>query len=98
MKDDTTHWEDCTSIFSNGTEFELFTDACMDCTRYRNGKCRIYSDCIRAMYDKDKFPYKDLMDAKGGYGGKKCRHKTTTPITRTRKPKQCEGQLSLFTV
>lgn len=89
-------WQDCKSIFSNGTEFEIFVNQCSDCTRYRNDHCRILNACYKAMWDKDAFPYADLQDAPKGYGGKRCRHKTIEPIARN-KPvcKQIDGQLTL---
>lgn len=88
-------WQDCKSTFSNGMEFELFVDQCLECTRYRNDHCRVLNACYKAMWDKSAFPYADLQDAPKGYGGKRCRHKTTEPIGRNKHSrKQIDGQLS----
>lgn len=89
-------WRDCTTIFSNGTEFEIFQFQCEKCTRYRNGKCRVFTKCIEAMFDETKFPYKDLLDASGGYGGKKCKSFTDEPIKRNRNVKTVDGQISIM--
>lgn len=87
-------WKDCATIFSNGTEFEIFQWQCEKCTRYRNGKCRIFSRIVEAMFDQSIFPYDDLMDAVG-YGGKKCKSFTDEPIKRNRAHKAVDGQMSL---
>lgn len=86
----------CKHPFSNGTEFEMFLENCYGCFRYRNGKCRIVNACYRAMFDLKHFPYDDLMDWSDGYGGKACKHYTQEPIRRNHKPKQCEGQETLW--
>ena len=87
---------ECKHTFSNGTEFEFFQETqCAGCKRYRNDHCKVLNACYRAMWDKDAFPYSDLLDYKG-YGGKKCKRRTTDPLTthkRTRK--QISGQMTL---
>lgn len=73
----------CKSIFSNGTEFGMFEESqCCKCTRYRNGKCRIYTAIIKAMFDESFFPYDDLLDWDNGYGGKACKSFTDEPLKR----------------
>lgn len=87
-------WKECETIFSNGTEFEIFSWQCERCTRFRNEKCRIYNKILDAMYDSSKFPYSDLMDATGGYCGKKCKSFTDKPIIRRRKSQDIDGQMA----
>ena len=91
-------WRECKYIFSNGTEFEIFQWQCEKCTRYRNGKCRIFTRCLEAMWDETRFPYSDLLEQDNGYGGKKCKSFTDQPQTRIRKPKQIPGQRSIFDI
>lgn len=81
-------WINCRHIFSNGTEFEIFQWQCEKCSRYRNGKCRIFTRCIKAMFDETVFPYNDLLDSAEGYGGKKCKSFTTEKQKRLRKIKE----------
>lgn len=88
-------FKDCSTIFSNGTEFELFYAKCEKCSRYRNEKCRVLQACFRAMFDKDEFPYADLQDHVK-YGGKRCKHFTEEPLPRRKRTaKQITGQLEL---
>lgn len=86
--------KECKHIFSNGTEFELFNEQyCCKCSRYRNGKCRIYTAIIKAMFNEKYFPYKDLWEYEG-IGGKGCKSFTEDHIPRkTRKRKEIEGQV-----
>lgn len=86
----------CKTIFSNGTEFEMFMERCFKCSRYRNDHCKILNACYKAMWDKDAFPYDDLLDWSDGYGGKSCKHFTEEPQVRSRTTKQTKGQLSLW--
>lgn len=88
--------KDCTTIFSNGTEFELFENRCFSCTRYRNAKCRILQRCYEAMWDRSRFPYDDLQEWDNRYGGKVCKSFTDEPATRKRHRKQIYGQETLF--
>lgn len=88
-------WKDCEYIFSNGTEFEIFYDHCLKCTRFRNEKCRILQRIFQAMWDKSKFPYKDLQDHVK-YGGKRCRSFTTEKTERHKNKKPVPGQISMF--
>lgn len=85
----------CTRIFSNGTEFEWFIEHnCERCTRFRNGKCKVYRACQLARWDETKFPYEYLLDYASGYAGKECKLFTEEPIKRhRRKVKQIEGQV-----
>ena len=48
------------------------------------------------MWDKDAFPYEDLLDWSDGYGGKTCKHYTEEPQTRHRTKKQTVGQQGLY--
>ena len=87
---------DCKHIFSNGFEFELFAAHCEDtCTRFRNGRCRIYSAIIKAMFDEKYFPYKDLWEYEG-IGGKACKHFTKEHITKPYHRKEVQGQVSIY--
>lgn len=84
----------CKSMFSSGTDFMWFLETqCYKCKRLRNGWCRIYSACTRA--DKKTFPYDELLDFKGGYGGKLCKHFTDQPISRKKRNRPINGQLEL---
>lgn len=86
----------CKYAFSNGSEFEYFIETqCEKCTRFRKGKCRIYNACWDAMGDINKFPYDDLLDYAGAYGGKQCKRFTDQPLTRKRRNRPCAGQLKL---
>ena len=86
----------CKTIFSNGTEFEMFMERCFKCSRYRNDHCRILNACYKAMWDANAFPYSDLLDWSDGYGGKSCKHYTEVPISRNRAIKQMKGQMSFI--
>jgi len=84
----------CESIFSNGTDFEWFIEHnCERCKRYRNGRCKVFSACCAAMWDKSKFPYKYLLDYEG-YGGKECILFTDKPMKRKKKNRELEGQIT----
>ena len=87
-------WVECKHIFSNGTEFELFENQCHECSRYRNGKCRIYMRILQSMFDESRFPYSDLLDHVK-YGGKRCKHKTTELVKRNRRNKPIKGQIRI---
>lgn len=84
----------CKSMFSNGTEFEMFMEKCFTCSRYRNDHCRILNACYKAMWKPEAFPYDDLLDWEGGYGGKACKSYTDEKPTRARRAKQVDGQMS----
>ena len=85
-------WTDCTSTFSNGTEFQIFLERCEKCTKYRAARCRIVAACYKAMYEEECFPFKDLQDH-ARYGGKRCRHFTTEIQHRKSKyDRQIPGQ------
>ena len=84
----------CTYLFSSGTEFECFIYRCENCTRFRNGKCRILNACYSAMFDKSKFPFDDLRQTK--YGNIVCNSYTEEKQKRKRNIKQVENQLCLF--
>lgn len=87
----------CRRLFSNGMEFEYFIETqCEKCTRFRNGKCRIYNACWDARWDEKKFPYDELLEYEH-YAGKRCKMFTDKPIKRKRKAHNVEGQLNLFT-
>lgn len=88
------NWTDCTTMFSNGTEYELFLERCEHCTRYRNMRCRIIFACEMARWDEKFFPYKDLMDHTQ-YGGKRCKHFTTEKPRRKRIGKVVDGQITI---
>lgn len=87
-------WIDCTKLFSNGTEYEIFLERCEHCTRYRNMRCRILTACEMARFDEKYFPYKDLMDH-ARYGGKRCRHFTTEKPRRKKRVGSIEGQMTI---
>ena len=86
-------WKDCTHIFSNGTEFEMFIEHCFKCKRYKNDHCRILNKCYKAMFDPSEFPYSDLLEH-DRYGGKGCKSFTKEPQKRHKR--QCKGQISFF--
>ena len=88
----------CTTLFSNGTEFEWFIECNCEkgCTRYRKDKCRVLNACYEAMWDHSKFPYNSLLDYAEGYAGKICKLYTDVPIKRKRKEHNCQGQLTMF--
>ena len=86
---------ECDSLFSNGTEYELFLEhQCDKCTRFRNGHCRIYNACEMARFDEKYFPYSDLMDYKH-YGGKVCKQFTTEKPEKKWHRKEVDGQTSM---
>lgn len=88
-------WVDCTKVFSNGTEYELFLERCDHCTRFRAGRCRVVQACERARWDEQCFPYKDLQDH-ARYGGKRCRHFTTEKQRRKKRcGRQADGQTKM---
>ena len=74
----------CESIFSNGTQFEIFmeTQCFKGCVYYRNDHCRILNRIYLAMIWPEKFPFEDLLDAVE-YGNKYCKRYSTD-----RKPRQ----------
>ena len=88
----------CRGIFSNGTEYELFLETqCFKCKRFRHWHCRILNkiECARFVGEK-VFPFDDLMDWSGGFGGKTCKSFTTLPTER--KPRQIKpvvGQIGM---
>jgi hypothetical protein len=91
----------CQHMFSNGTEYELFLETqCFKCTRFRNWHCRIVNACERARFLGEKvFPFDDLMDWSGGYGGKTCKSYTTTPIPRKQPHRKAiVGQITISEV
>lgn len=87
----------CTTMFSNGTEYEWFieTNCERDCKRFRKGKCAILRRLEMARFDKKYFPYDSLLDFTGGYAGKVCKLYTTEPLAYTRISKQLPGQLAM---
>lgn len=86
---------ECKSVFSNGTEYMWFLEnQCERCTRFRNGRCRIYSAIEQARWDENCFPYADLMDYKG-YAGKECKRFTTEKPAVQRQRKQIDGQIRM---
>ena len=93
---DMSEWHDCTHIFSNGTEFELFMERCWKCSHYRNDHCRILNRCYDGAYDASKFPYSELLEH-DKYGGKLCKRFTEEPLPRA-KHQTDENQLSFMEV
>ena len=84
----------CTTMFSNGSEYEWFIEnQCEKCTKFRKGYCRTYRMTEKARWDEKYFPYDDLQDIKG-YAGKHCKRFTTEK--QKRQPRQCKGQLELY--
>ena len=88
-------WVECTAPFSNGTEFMLFIDGCLNCSYYRNSKCKILNKCFEAQHDISKFPYEYLLDHYK-YGGKRCKRKTTEQLKRHRKIRDTKNQLKML--
>ena len=86
-------WIPCTTLFSNGTEYEIFLEHCAKCTRYRTGRCRIVYACEMARIDARHFPYKDLED-NARYAGKRCKHYTSEIQRRKAKNPQLDGQVT----
>lgn len=87
---------DCTSVFSNGSEYMWFQEHyCDKCTLYRNGLCRTFTAIEKARWDEKYFPYDDLMDFVS-YAGKICRRFTEEkPARKHGPPKQIEGQMEM---
>ena len=87
---------ECKSVFSNGTEYMWFLENyCDNCTRCRNGRCRILNAIEKARWDEKYFPFKDLNDIEG-YAGKYCKSFTREPAQRKRpRRKQVPGQIEL---
>lgn len=86
---------ECKTVFSNGTEYEWFLEnQCFQCTRFRNGCCRIYRMIEKARWDEKYFPYDDLMDYRK-YAGKDCKRFTTEKPKVVRHGKQVEGQMAM---
>ncbi len=84
---------ECTTIFSNGTEYEWFIEHnCESCTRFRNWQCAIIHRIENARFDETLFPYEHLLEYKG-YAGKKCKEWSNEPIKRHRK--NVKGQISM---
>jgi len=90
----------CTRMFCNGTEYEWFLENNCErgCTRFRNGRCRIFNACEMARFDNSKFPYDDLLEYAGGYGGMECKHYTNVPIQRKKRDNPIDGQMDLLEV
>lgn len=86
----------CTSMFSNGSEYEWFIENNCEngCTRFRKGYCHVFQMTEKARFDPKCFPYDALMEYEH-YAGKYCKHFTTAIPTRKRKPKQIEGQICI---
>ena len=88
----------CKSMFSNGTEYELFleTQCWNGCTRFRQNNCRILNAIEKARFvGESVFPFGDLLEWEH-YGGKKCKSYTTEPITRKpRVKKPIKGQITI---
>lgn len=77
---------ECTSMFSNGTEYMWFIEHnCDSCTRFRNWQCSIIHALENARFDESLFPYDKLWDFKGGYAGKQCKEWSNQPIKRHRR-------------
>lgn len=88
-------WVKCTTMFSNGTEYEWFIEHyCMKCARYRKGYCRTYRRTEQARWDEKYFPYEDLLDHTR-YAGKACKRFTEELPKVERHRKQVEGQVSV---
>ena len=84
---------ECKTLFSNGTEYELFLETnCESCKRFRNWSCAIVHRLENARFDETQFPYEHLWDYKG-VGGKKCKEWSNEPIKRHRK--NVKGQISM---
>lgn len=87
----------CTTMFSNGTEYEWFIENnCeRDCKRFRKGRCAIRRRLEMARFEEKFFPYDSLLDFAGGYAGKVCKRYTTERQTRTHTTKPVAGQIAL---
>ena len=84
---------DCTTLFSNGTEYEWFIEHnCESCTRFRNWQCAIVHRLENARFDETVFPYEELWDYKG-FGGKKCKRWSNEPVKRHRR--NVKGQVTM---
>lgn len=87
--------EPCKHVFSNGTEYEWFlSNNCYRCTRYRNGKCRVFNALENARWDESLFPFADLAETKITHT-KFCIRMTTDKPKRIRNKKQIEGQTEI---
>ena len=85
----------CTTMFSNGSEYEWFIENyCMNCARYRKGYCRTYRRTEQARFDEKYFPYDDLLDHPM-YAGKACKRFTKELPRVKRGRKQVAGQVSM---
>ncbi len=84
---------DCTSLFSNGSEYMWFIENnCESCTRFRNWQCAIVHKLENARFDESVFPYESLWDYKG-CAGKKCKEWTNEPVKRHRR--NVKGQMKM---
>lgn len=87
----------CTTVFSNGTEYEWFleTNCERECKRLRNGQCAVLQRIEKARFDESVFPYDELLDFAGGYAGKVCKRYTSEPQTRKHTTKPLTGQIAM---
>ena len=85
----------CTTMFSNGSEYEFFiqTNCERNCTRLRKGRCAILRRIEMARFEDKYFPYNELLDYADGYAGKVCKKYTTEKKSRKHTPKPMEGQV-----
>lgn len=88
----------CTTMFSNGMEFEWFIEHNCEngCTRFRNGRCKTYNACWNARWDEKYFPYDDLLDFASHNAGKVCKRFTDNPIEKKRRDNPINGQMELI--
>ena len=85
---------DCTTMFSNGTEYEWFIENnCDSCKRFRNWQCSIIHALENSRFDETLFPYDKLWDYKNGLSGKRCKEHTTEPLQRRRR--NVKGQIAM---
>ena len=83
----------CKHPFSNGSEYMWFLEnQCGLCTRYRNGRCRVYNRIEDARWDESMFPYDDLLDYEQ-YAGKACKRFTTEPQKHANHRREIDGQI-----
>ena len=69
---------DCTTMFSNGTEYEWFIENnCGSCKRFRNWQCYIIHALENARFDETLFPYDKLQDYANHCAGKRCKEWTS---------------------
>lgn len=85
-------------MFSNGEEYLWFLENNCEngCKRLRNGQCSIFRRLEEARFDESRFPYSELLDYAGGYGGKECKRFTTDPPERKASNKPIDGQITMF--